>query len=381
MTTKSTPRARRKRGPQDGVFKKNGWWWCDYRDALGKRRRVKASPDYETAKALYRKRMTEITRGEVTGQRAEALLLRTFVDQIYWPKVAPTLEASWAERTRAWILDRQLLPRFGDRRLVQVAAEDVQAWYAERLQVVKVSTANKELARLKHLMRRAVRWKYLARNPLDDIERVKESATRLRLLTPEERTLLLDGKVIRVTATDGRTWPLHVGPDEALRLYILFALHTGGRRGELCRLTWADVDLKQRRLTFHMTKGKRARSVPITPTLSEALARRPRPLRGTAPLLPPCDPEVLSRKFARLVQRLGLEDVCFHDLRHAVASELTMQGVPQRVIMEILGHRDPRMTVRYQHVRPEHLRDAMTALDAVMAARADVALGARSGSG
>lgn len=45
------------------------------------------------------------------------------------------------------------------------------------------------------------------------------------------------------------------------------------------------------------------------------------------------------------------------------ASTLTMAGVPQRTLMAILGHRDPRMTLRYQHLSPEHLRDAARALD------------------
>jgi len=31
--------------------------------------------------------------------------------------------------------------------------------------------------------------------------------------------------------------------------------------------------------------------------------------------------------------------------------------------MEILGHKDPRMTLRYQHLTPAHLHKAMTALD------------------
>jgi len=40
-----------------------------------------------------------------------------------------------------------------------------------------------------------------------------------------------------------------------------------------------------------------------------------------------------------------------------------MAGVPQRSVMAILGHRDPRMTMRYQHLTSEHLQDAMRALD------------------
>jgi len=43
-----------------------------------------------------------------------------------------------------------------------------------------------------------------------------------------------------------------------------------------------------------------------------------------------------------------------------------MAGVAQRAVMEILGHRDPRMTMRYQHLSPGHLRDAMRALDQAM---------------
>ena len=56
----------------------------------------------------------------------------------------------------------------------------------------------------------------------------------------------------------------------------------------------------------------------------------------------------------------------FHDLRHDAASALTMGGVGQRAVMAILGHRDPRVTMRYQHLSPGHLRDALRALDEAM---------------
>jgi len=67
--------------------------------------------------------------------------------------------------------------------------------------------------------------------------------------------------------------------------------------------------------------------------------------------------------FGRLARNLGLADLRFHDLRHDAASMPTMAGVPQRTIMALLGHRDPRMTLRYQHLSPEHFRDAVRTLD------------------
>jgi integrase len=71
----------------------------------------------------------------------------------------------------------------------------------------------------------------------------------------------------------------------------------------------------------------------------------------------------LTVAFGRLVGDLKLTDLRFHDLRHDAASTLTMAGVPQGTVMALLGHRDPRMTLRYQHLSPEHMRDAVRTPD------------------
>jgi len=72
-----------------------------------------------------------------------------------------------------------------------------------------------------------------------------------------------------------------------------------------------------------------------------------------------------------LVRAVKLRDLRFHDLRHDAASVLTTAGASQREVMKILGHRDPRMTVRYQHLAPDHLRDVMGALDTALRAATD----------
>jgi integrase len=53
----------------------------------------------------------------------------------------------------------------------------------------------------------------------------------------------------------------------------------------------------------------------------------------------------------------------FQDLRHDVGSQLAMAGIPLRTIADILGHRKLEMTLRYTHLQPGHLREAMTVLD------------------
>jgi len=120
----------------------------------------------------------------------------------------------------------------------------------------------------------------------------------------------------------------------------------------------------------------------MTETLRHALAALPRPLDATEPVLPRYGhPRALTRSFTRLATRLGLPNLTFHDLRHDAASNLTMAGIPQRSVMEILGHRDPRMTVRYQHLAPGHLTDAMQALDRAVTAPPTSAISASTADG
>ena len=99
--------------------------------------------------------------------------------------------------------------------------------------------------------------------------------------------------------------------------------------------------------------------------------RARRTANASSPASAERDLKVLSRAFARLVSDLEIPNLRFHDLRHDAASTLTMAGVAQRAVMEILGHRDPRMTMRYQHLSPGHLKDAMRALDQSTARPAD----------
>jgi len=48
-----------------------------------------------------------------------------------------------------------------------------------------------------------------------------------------------------------------------------------------------------------------------------------------------------------------------HDLRHTAATQLRRLGCDLPVIQQLLGHRTIRTTLRYAHVHPTELRDAM----------------------
>jgi integrase len=71
--------------------------------------------------------------------------------------------------------------------------------------------------------------------------------------------------------------------------------------------------------------------------------------------------------FERAVAKAGLRDFRFHDLRHTAASHLVMRGASLSDVKEILGHSDMKMTMRYAHLSPAHLRRAVDKLDGLTA--------------
>ncbi|HEV2174573.1 MAG TPA: site-specific integrase, partial [Nitrospira sp.] len=78
----------------------------------------------------------------------------------------------------------------------------------------------------------------------------------------------------------------------------------------------------------------------------------------------PLDGTVVTHQFQRLLERAGLPQRRFHDLRHSCATLLLAQGVSPRVVMEVLGHSQIALTMNtYTHVLPELKQDAARRMD------------------
>src|SRR2546428_537797 len=105
---------------------------------------------------------------------------------------------------------------------------------------------------------KAVEWGYVKQNPAKPVKLLKEPPGRLRYLTPEELTRLLEA----------------CAPH--LRPIALMAVHTGMRRRQILSLRWSDVDLRTRTITLTKTKNNEPRILPINAQLADVLRRIPR---------------------------------------------------------------------------------------------------------
>ena len=131
---------------------------------------------------------------------------------------------------------------------------------------------------------------------------------------------------------------------------IRLLLFTGCRKGEIIGLRWSEVDGDVLRLHDSKTGP---RLVYLNAQARTILARQPR--SGSDFVFPSLDdplrPRSLELSLWRKVKvRAELSDARLHDLRHTVGSHAVMAGAPIPVVSRLLGHRQPRMTLRYAHV-------------------------------
>jgi integrase len=71
----------------------------------------------------------------------------------------------------------------------------------------------------------------------------------------------------------------------------------------------------------------------------------------------------------RALRASKIADFHLHDLRHCYASWLVQRNRSLQEVKELLGHSDIKMTLRYSHLAPGHLRAAVASLDDVLPVR------------
>lgn len=201
-------------------------------------------------------------------------------------------------------------------------------------------TINKKLSVLSKACQFGFRRGWLKTKPT--IEWLKEGKGRIRFVSEDE---------------ERQMWTLfrQMGMRDELDTFM-FLIDTGMRVGELHNVQFSD--LNGDRLTIWKTKNGQPRTVVLTHRAKEIFLRRNGDLSMT--------PHKVRYSWDRVKCAMGLEhDKQFvpHCLRHTCASRLVQRGVPLLVVKEWLGHNDIKMTLRYSHLCPTNLEDAVKVLE------------------
>lgn len=174
-----------------------------------------------------------------------------------------------------------------------------------------------------------------------------ETAGRIRWVTPEEE------KALAAFFTDEARYEAHKPKALAAWDLIQVALATGCRRDEL--LTVEIEQINGNRLHLWKTKTDDPRTIPMTPETTARLVRLVS--SGHMPTR-----QGLRSWWDRAKDALGLSDdgdFVFHVTRHTCATRMVDAGINVFVIKEWMGHKRIETTLRYAHVKPQNLEDAL----------------------
>lgn len=370
-----------------GIFKRGNIYWIRYTGIDGKQKRESSfSPKFKDAETKLADRKTVISKGEDPEiKRIQNHSFRELSEKYILWVTGRQNSAKIKEYTIG-----QLLSVYGDMQLKRFNTAIVDQLQTDLINKgYKPASNNKVTNLLKHMFNKAVEWEMVSEDILKRIRKVKplkDSGKRLRYLTIEEVQTLIS------------TCDAHLQP------IVITALNTGMRRGEILSLQWeSNIDLKHGFILLDqgMTKNGNRREIPINDTLRGVLQGLTRRLdipyvfydhasgkpykdikRSFHTALknveylkcPDCDyqkPRVKSKEAAgncpscgtRLAVLKGIQDFHFHDLRHTFASHLVMAGVDLTTVSRLLGHKSLSMTLRYSHLSPGHLNNAVNVLD------------------
>ncbi len=244
-----------------------------------------------------------------------------------------------------------LKDKFGALRLSAITPRDIQLHHAEMKAKLTPGTANRHLALLSAVFRKAVEWGRLERSPVSGIKAFKEDNVVQNFLSADQLARLfaaLDADRNRTAAA-------------ALKLLAL----TEVRREEALQAEWRHVDLERGQWWLARTKAGKGRWVMLNEAAKALLAGLPS--RGASPWVFPGReddrPIVNVRKtLERGLAAAGLAHARIHDLRHAFASVAINQGATLYEVMHLLGHASSQVTQRYAHQADQGLRRASQAV-------------------
>lgn len=270
----------------------------------------------------------------------------------------------------------------GIRHLSQLKTEHIESYQKQRLESIDLKieadgdkngnhkskklplpqTVNYEIGVLRTAFIWAQNHELIDKIPTKKVKKLKPRIiNKPRILSPQECALFL------------KTAKSFAKSDKRMDVYykaFKFILNTGLRSGELCNLTWKDIDLEKGLIKIQekpeWSPKTYAREFFLNQTCLELLESVKEKegyifmdLSGKK-----LDNDQLRNALIKVAEAAGFEDFTrVHNLRHTFNSIMQMNGVDIATMGKILGHKDIETTMIYTHQTQEHLKKSIEKIE------------------
>lgn len=240
----------------------------------------------------------------------------------------------------------------GEKLTSEVTSIDIASYRDMRLESLNVRTNEKlspatvklELSLLSNVFDIArIEWGHCSENPVKNVRKPKTPPGRDRRLTAREERLILRY--------------CHAHRNQEIYSIVVFAVETAMRQSEILNLCWENVNLLSRIASLPETKNGTKRDVPLSLNARDMLTRLEPKSQGKVFSY---TSNGLKSTWRLMLQRLEIENLHFHDLRHEAISRLFEKGTLDMMeIAAISGHKSLSMLKRYTHLKASHLVQKM----------------------
>jgi len=286
------------------------------------------------------------------------------------------------------LLEKHILPSLGKMEMMAVTEQALEKLSAEKLEKGRLNRSGglspKTVADMLSVIKQVFLYAKLAVPSV----RLKSAPRKIGTFSRYEQQCLI--------ATLLREMDLY-------KLGTLLCLHTGLHVGELCALTWRDIDLRENILHVRSTMQRlrdhapsaaaktkivvgapkshcSLRDIPLPETLASLLrkfAQDQNPdayfLSGSKSIV--VEPRAMQYRFRSYLKQSGISALPFHALRHTFASNWVEKGLEVKCLSQILGHSSIKITLdRYMHTPMELKRDQMEQMGNLFAPESSVTI-------
>ncbi len=316
------------------LYKRGKTWWVAFTAPNGQRVRCSSGTrEKDQAQEFHDKLKVKYWTIQKLGDKAERTWQEVVIRFIQETNHKATHKSDLAHL-------RWLDPYLKDKLLSDVTRDFVDAITQIRVnQGVSNASVNRLLALLRSIIRKAhFDWEWSDRIP--KVRLLPEPKRRIRWITPDEARKLLDAL-----------------PDH-LAFAMRFSLATGLRQGNMKNLKWSQVDLERSVCWIHpdQAKARRAVHVPLNAEAMKVLNT----LKGVdseyvftyrgKPVI-----QLTTKAWYKALEKAGIKEFRWHDLRHTWASWHVQNGTPLNVLQELGGWESVEMVRRYAHFGNTHL--------------------------
>lgn len=315
------------------IRKRGHVWWIDFVAPTGERiRRTTETDNKAQAQELHDKLKAEVWRIGKLGERPRRIwneaVVRWLKEQGHKASIeSDKIHLRWLHKHLAGrdleVINRQLIDRITE---------------TKQAEGVSNATVNRVLEVLRAILRRCVEeWEWIDKAPKNRM--LKEPTRRIRFLSREEAQKLLS------------ELPTHMADMAA------FSLATGLRRANVTGLRWQQIDLERSIAWIHPeAKARKAIAVPLNVEALQIVRR----MQGKHPThvftyKGNTITQVSTKTRYMALERAGIKEFRWHDLRHTWASWHVQSGTPLFALQELGGWESTEMVRRYAHLAADHL--------------------------